>query len=218
MNTRRRVATSFLTIGLLALFTSSLQADDFAYMLGQTGGHESVWDRGPPVRHVYLDRQYGSGSYAGLGVANGVLYSEQNGSLYSVNVTNAGLTLIGGAVGTNMAAFGSTTSGRYGIAQVGLQSLDKLRDGRRDADWTNRRHSERRKCLCRTFKRFRHALSGKQRQSLHDKHYNRSGHTGRNRNWFLFCVRIALRRRCPLRRLQRFRDWHGQRFYWPDND
>ena len=37
----------------------------------------------------------GSGGYDGLAVANGKLYTEQNGLLYSVNTANANLTLIG---------------------------------------------------------------------------------------------------------------------------
>ena len=48
----------------------------------------------------------GSGGYDGLAVANGVLYTEQNGLLYSVNTANANLTLIGGVTGTpNLATF-----------------------------------------------------------------------------------------------------------------
>jgi RNA polymerase sigma factor (sigma-70 family) len=62
----------------------------------------------------------GSGGYDGLAVANGVLYTEQNGLLYSVNTANANLTLIGGVTGTpNLATFGSTTTGLYGLAGTG---------------------------------------------------------------------------------------------------
>jgi uncharacterized protein (TIGR03437 family) len=62
----------------------------------------------------------GSGGYDGLAVANGKLYTEQNGLLYSVNTANANLTLIGGVTGTpNLAAFGSTTTGLYGLAGTG---------------------------------------------------------------------------------------------------
>jgi len=58
----------------------------------------------------------GSGGYDGLAVTNGVLYTEQNGLLYSVNTANANLTLIGGVTGTpNLASFGSTTTGLYGL-------------------------------------------------------------------------------------------------------
>ena len=35
-----------------------------------------------------------------MAVANGTLYTEQNGLLYSVNTANANLTLIGGVTGT----------------------------------------------------------------------------------------------------------------------
>src|SRR5580704_2679547 len=62
----------------------------------------------------------GSGGYDGLAVANGSLYTEQNGLLYSVNTTNANLTLIGGVTGNpNLATFGSTTTGLYGLAGTG---------------------------------------------------------------------------------------------------
>ena len=48
----------------------------------------------------------GNGGYDGLAVANGALYTEQNGLLYSVNTANANLTLIGGVTGTpNLATF-----------------------------------------------------------------------------------------------------------------
>src|SRR5580658_7553854 len=62
----------------------------------------------------------GSGGYDGLAVANGILYTEQNGLLYSVNTSNANLTLIGGLTGVhNLATFGSTTTGLYGLAGTG---------------------------------------------------------------------------------------------------
>ncbi len=61
----------------------------------------------------------GSGGYDGLAVANGVLYTEQNGLLYSVNTSNANLTLIGGLTGKNLATFGSTTTGLYGLGSTG---------------------------------------------------------------------------------------------------
>src|SRR6202044_1416283 len=62
----------------------------------------------------------GSGGYDGLAVANGTLYTEQNGLLYSVNTANANLTLIGGVTGNpNLATFGSTTTGLYGLAGTG---------------------------------------------------------------------------------------------------
>src|SRR5580692_2511670 len=69
----------------------------------------------------------GSGGYDGLAVANGVLYTEQNGLLYSVNTTNANLTLIGGVTGTpNLATFGSTTTGLYGLAGTGSSNVATL--------------------------------------------------------------------------------------------
>jgi uncharacterized protein (TIGR03437 family) len=69
----------------------------------------------------------GSGGYDGLAVANGVLYTEQNGLLYSVNTANANLTLIGGVTGTpNLATFGSTTTGLYGLAGLGSNVVATL--------------------------------------------------------------------------------------------
>ena len=62
----------------------------------------------------------GSGGYDGLAVANGALYTEQAGLLYSVNTASANLTLIGGVTGNpNLATFGSTTTGLYGLAGTG---------------------------------------------------------------------------------------------------
>ena len=127
MNIRQQTATGFLTIALLAVFTTALEADDIAYMLGQTGGSTNPFGTVDLQSGAFtLIGNMGSGSFAGLGVANGVLYAEQNGGLYSVNVANAGLTLIGGTIGTPLGAFGSTTSGLYGIVQVGLQSVPTL--------------------------------------------------------------------------------------------
>jgi hypothetical protein len=69
----------------------------------------------------------GSGGYDGLAVANGALYTEQNGLLYSVNTANANLTLIGGVTGTpNLASFGSTTTGLYGLTGVGSSEVATL--------------------------------------------------------------------------------------------
>src|SRR3984957_15356350 len=69
----------------------------------------------------------GSGGYDGLAVANGVLYTEQNGLLYSVNTSNANLTLIGGVTGTpNLATFGSTTTGLYGFTGAGSSEVATL--------------------------------------------------------------------------------------------
>jgi len=68
----------------------------------------------------------GSGGFSGLAVANGILYTEQNGLLYSVNTSNANLTLIGGLTGNNFATFGSTTTGLYGLAGTGSQNVVTL--------------------------------------------------------------------------------------------
>src|SRR6202044_4028417 len=68
----------------------------------------------------------GSGGYAGLAALNGVLYTEQNGLLYSVNTSNASLTLVGGLTGLNLSTFGSTTTGLYGMAPTGSSSVETL--------------------------------------------------------------------------------------------
>ena len=68
----------------------------------------------------------GSGGYTGLATANGVLYTEHNGLLYSVNTSNANLTLIGGLNGNNLATFGSTTTGLYGLAGTGSNVVATL--------------------------------------------------------------------------------------------
>jgi hypothetical protein len=127
MYIHKNVAASLLTIGLLAVFATGLEADDLAYMLGQTGGATNQFGTVDLQSGAFTSiGNMGTGGYSGLGVANGILYTEQNGDLYSVNVTNAALTLIGGATGNNMGSFGSTTSGLYGIAPVGLQSVPTL--------------------------------------------------------------------------------------------
>ena len=127
MNICKHVAASLFTIGLLAVFAASLEADDLAYMLAETGGATNQFGTVDLQSGAFtLIGKMGAGTYAGLGVANGVLYTEQNGGLYSVNITNAGLTLIGGTIGNNIPVFGSTTSGLYGIAPVGLQSVPTL--------------------------------------------------------------------------------------------
>jgi hypothetical protein len=128
LNIRRNMTACLLTIGLLGLFACGLEADDFAYMLGPTTG-------GPtnPFGIVDLNSgaftligSMGSGGYSGLAVANGVLYTEQNGLLYSVNTSNANLALIGGLTGNNFATFGSTTTGLYGLAGTGIQNVATL--------------------------------------------------------------------------------------------
>jgi hypothetical protein len=128
LNNRRRMAAGLSTIGFLALFASGLEADDLAYALGATA-------EGPtnPFGTVDLNSgaftligSMGSGGYSGLAVANGVLYTEQNGLLYSVNTSNANLTLIGGLTGNNFGTFGSTTTGLYGVAGTGNQNVATL--------------------------------------------------------------------------------------------
>jgi hypothetical protein len=121
LNIRKHATTGLLTIGVLVALPASLQADNLAYMLGTAAlGVEN------PLGTVDLNTgaftligNMGSGGYDGLAVANGVLYTEQNGLLYSVNTSNANLTLIGGLTGNNLATFGSTTTGLYGLAGTG---------------------------------------------------------------------------------------------------
>jgi len=127
LNIRKHAATVLLAIGVVTL-PASLQADNLAYMLGTAAlGVEN------PLGTVDLNSgaftligNMGSGGYDGLAVANGVLYTEQNGLLYSVNTTNAKLTLIGGLTGNNLNTFGSTTAGLYGVAGTGSLQVATL--------------------------------------------------------------------------------------------
>jgi len=115
LNIRKHATIGLLTIGLLVTLAASLKADDMAYMLGTAApGVQNplgIVDLNTGV--FTLIGNMGSGGYDGLAVANGVLYTEQNGLLYSVNTSNANLTLIGGLNGNNLATFGSTTTGHY---------------------------------------------------------------------------------------------------------
>jgi len=121
LNIRKHATTCLLTMGVLVALPASLRADNLAYMLGTAAlGVEN------PLGTVDLKSgaftligNMGSGGYDGLAVANGVLYTEQNGLLYSVNTSNASLTLIGGLIGNNLATFGSTTTGLYGLGSTG---------------------------------------------------------------------------------------------------
>jgi uncharacterized protein (TIGR03437 family) len=128
LNTRKLATTGLLTIGLLGALAARLEADDMAYMLGTAAlGVQNplgIVDLNTGV--FTLIGNMGSGSYSGLAVANGILYTEQNGLLYSVNTSNANLTLVGGLTGKNLAAFGSTTSGLYGLAPTGSFSVATL--------------------------------------------------------------------------------------------
>jgi hypothetical protein len=128
MHIRRYLATSFLTLGLLAVFAASLQADDLAYMIGaQYGGNTSPFGTVDLNSGAFtLIGNMGPGSYTGLAVANGVVYTEQNGILFSVNTSNGSLTQIGGITGNNLATFGSTTTGLYGLYGSGSQSVATL--------------------------------------------------------------------------------------------
>ena len=128
MNIRKHATAGLLTIGVLVALPASLQADDMAYMLGTAAlGVENplgIVDLNTGV--FTLIGNMGSGGYDGLAVANGVLYTEQDGLLYSVNTSNANLTLIGGLNGNNLATFGSTTTGLYGLAGTGSSVVATL--------------------------------------------------------------------------------------------
>jgi hypothetical protein len=128
MNIRKHLVTGFLATGLLAIFAASLEADDLAYMLGtQYGGNTNPFGTVDLNSGAFtLIGNMGSGGYSGLAVANGVVYTEQNGLLFSVNTSNGSLTPIGGIVGNNLATFGSTTSGLYGLAGTGAQEVATL--------------------------------------------------------------------------------------------
>ena len=121
MNIRKHATTGLLTIGVLVALPASLQADDMAYMLGTAalGVQNPLGIVDLKTGGFTLIGNMGSGGYTGLATANGVLYTEQNGLLYSVNTSNANLTLIGGLNGNNLATFGSTTTGLYGLAGTG---------------------------------------------------------------------------------------------------
>jgi uncharacterized protein (TIGR03437 family) len=125
---RKNTTTFLLAIGALVALPASLQADDRAYMLGTAAPGVAnpfgIVDLNTGV--FTLIGNMGSGGYDGLAVANGVLYTEQNGLLYSVNTSNANLTLIGGLTGLNLSTFGSTTTGLFGMAPTGSSSVETL--------------------------------------------------------------------------------------------
>ena len=128
MNIRKHATTGLLAIGLLVTLAASLQADDMAYMLGTASlGVQNPLGIVDLKTGVFtLIGNMGTGGYNGLAALNGVLYTEQNGLLYSVNTSNANLTLIGGINGNNLAAFGSTTTGLYGLAGTGSNVVATL--------------------------------------------------------------------------------------------
>jgi len=121
LNIRKHATTGLLTIAVLVALAGSLQADDMAYMLGTAAlGVQNPLGIVDLRTGVFtLIGNMGSGGYNGLAALNGVLYTEQNGLLYSVNTSNANLTLVGGLNGNNLATFGSTTTGLYGLAGTG---------------------------------------------------------------------------------------------------
>jgi uncharacterized protein (TIGR03437 family) len=128
LNIRKHVTTGLLTIGVLVALPASLRADDMAYMLGTAAlGVQNPLGIVDLKTGVFtLIGNMGNGGYDGLAVANGVLYTEQNGLLFSVNTSNANLTLIGGLNGNNLATFGSTTTGLYGLAGTGSSVVATL--------------------------------------------------------------------------------------------
>ncbi len=128
MNIHKYVASSFLIIGLLAVCATSLEADDLAYMIGAAyGGNTSPFGTVDLNTGAFtLIGGMGPGSYSGLAVLNGVVYTEQNGLLFSVSTSNGSITQIGGITGNNMASFGATTSGLYGLAGTGSQEVATL--------------------------------------------------------------------------------------------
>ena len=160
MNTRKHATTALLTIGFLVTLAGSLQADDMAYMLGTAAlGVQNplgIVDLNTGV--FTLIGNMGNGGYAGLAAVNGVLYTEQNGLLYSVNTSNANLALIGGINGHNFAAFGSNTTGLYGLAGTGSNVVATLfsinpQTGAITDNWPDRRqrHTQRSRLPTRRF-------------------------------------------------------------------
>ena len=128
MNIRKHATTGLLTIGVLVALPASLRADNLAYMLGTAApGVENPFGTVDLNTGAFtLIGNMGSGGYDGLAAVNGVLYTEQNGLLYSVNTSNANLTLIGGLTGNNLATFGSTTTGLYGLGSTGSLTVATL--------------------------------------------------------------------------------------------
>ena len=128
MDIRKQVTTGLLTLGLLVALPASLPAANLAYMLGTAalGAQNPLGTVDLNSGAFTLIGNMGSGGYDGLAVANGVLYTEQNGLLYSVNTANANLTLIGGLTGNNLDTFGSTTTGLYGVAAMGASQVATL--------------------------------------------------------------------------------------------
>ncbi len=128
MNIPKHAAAGLLAIGVLVTLPASLQADNLAYMLGTAAlGVENPLGTVDLNTGVFtLIGNMGSGGYDGLAVANGILYTEQNGLLYSVNTRNANLTLIGGLSGQNLGTFGSTTSGLYSVANAPSSEVTTL--------------------------------------------------------------------------------------------
>jgi hypothetical protein len=112
----------------MASCASNLKADDYAYMIGaQYGGNTSPFGTVDLNSGVFtLIGNMGPGSYSGLGLLNGVVYTEQNGLLFSVSTSNGSVTQIGGITGNNLATFGSTTTGLYGLGSSGSQSVATL--------------------------------------------------------------------------------------------
>lgn len=83
---------------------------------------ETLWDR--RSEHWYLLAPCNESlNLAGLGVANGQLYSAASGTLYQVNVANGSLTKVG-ASAINYSVFGSTLSGLYAVLAGYLYSID----------------------------------------------------------------------------------------------
>ncbi len=128
MTTRKLATTGRLTIALLVTLAASLQADNLAYTLGTAAlGVQNPFGTVDLATGAFtLIGNMGSGGYDGLAVANGILYTEQNGLLYSVNPANANLTLIGGLTGLNLSTFGSTTTGLYGLTGMGSSQVATL--------------------------------------------------------------------------------------------
>ncbi len=128
MNIRKPATTALLTMGLLLALPAALQAGNLAYTLGTAalGAENPLGTVDLSSGAFTLIGNMGSGGYDGLAVANGILYTEQNGLLYSVNTSNANLTLVGGLTGDNLSTFGSTTTGLYGLAGAGPNQVATL--------------------------------------------------------------------------------------------
>ncbi len=94
--------------------TTTFAADDFAYM-GTVAGEFGTIDLNTGV---YTITGNSGQTLAGMGIANGTLYASSyhvQGRLYTVNLANGAVTLVGNTLSMVYDDFGSTPSGLYAV-------------------------------------------------------------------------------------------------------